>query len=133
MFNLFSRLILQVCLSGCCKYFTHMLQVFYLDAVYVCNVFQVFFRCFIQMFHLSFSYVASVAFGCFKNRSGIAHEMRVGSRRGREWSLRERAAWAARVRSSDTGAVERRPGDAGPHMDARNRTAAVGVWALARP
>jgi hypothetical protein len=45
MFNLFSRLMLQVCLSGCYKYFTHtlQLQVFYLDVAYVCNVFQVFF------------------------------------------------------------------------------------------
>ena len=29
-------------LSGCCIYFTHILQVFYLDVAYVCNGFQLF-------------------------------------------------------------------------------------------
>ena len=46
MFHLFFRCMLQVCLSGCCICFTHMLQVFYLDVAYVCNGFQAFFRCF---------------------------------------------------------------------------------------
>jgi hypothetical protein len=43
MFHLFFRRMLQVCLFGCCIYFTHMLQVFYLDVANVRNVFQVFF------------------------------------------------------------------------------------------
>jgi hypothetical protein len=30
---------LQVCLFGCCICFTHMLHVFYLDVVFVCNGF----------------------------------------------------------------------------------------------
>jgi hypothetical protein len=65
---------LQLCLSGCCICFTHMLHVFYSDIVYCCNGFQmcvssVFssvsescFKCFIclQM------YVAIVASRCFK-------------------------------------------------------------------
>jgi hypothetical protein len=42
IFISFFRHMLQVCLSECCIYFTHMLQVFYLDVVYVCNDFQVF-------------------------------------------------------------------------------------------
>jgi hypothetical protein len=41
----FSRRMLQACLFGCCIYFTHMLQIFYLDVVYVYNSFQVFFMC----------------------------------------------------------------------------------------
>jgi hypothetical protein len=53
----------------------------YVDVVYVCNVFQAFlgvffaniseacFKCFIYLQ----KYIASVAFGCFKSRSGIAH------------------------------------------------------------
>ena len=39
----FSGRMLQVCLSGCCIYFTHTLHVFYLDIAYICNSFQVFF------------------------------------------------------------------------------------------
>ena len=42
---------LQVCLSGCCICFTHMLQLFYLDVAYVCNIFssvsEACFKCFI--------------------------------------------------------------------------------------
>ena len=98
-FICFFRRMLQACLSGCCICFTHMLQVFYLDVVYVCNYFQLFLQVF-QM-HVSnvssvFFYVTSVASGCFKSRSGVAHWIRVGSRRGRERSPRER-------RSGDTG------------------------------
>jgi hypothetical protein len=51
-------------LSGCYIYFTHMLQVFYLDVVYVCNGFKCFCMCFIRMFlvfHLS-SYVLLVLY-----------------------------------------------------------------------
>jgi hypothetical protein len=39
-FICFFRRMLQVCLSGCCICFTHMLQVFYLDVVYVYNSFK---------------------------------------------------------------------------------------------
>jgi hypothetical protein len=35
MYHLFFRHILQVCLSECCIYFTHMLQMIYLDVAYV--------------------------------------------------------------------------------------------------
>jgi hypothetical protein len=38
----FSDVLLQVCLSGCCICFMRMLQVFHRDNVYVCNDFQVF-------------------------------------------------------------------------------------------
>jgi len=58
----FSDILLQVCLTGCCIRYTHMLQVFYLDIAYVCNVFQVFhkdvssdsymFRRMLQVLHL---------------------------------------------------------------------------------
>jgi hypothetical protein len=51
----FSICMLQVGLSGCCVCFTHMLQAFYLDIVYVCNDFQVFLGIF-----------ASVSKKCFK-------------------------------------------------------------------
>jgi hypothetical protein len=47
--------ILQVCLSRYCIYFTHMLQLFYLDVAYVCNGF----RCFFQVFQ---KYVSSIFF-----------------------------------------------------------------------
>jgi hypothetical protein len=39
MFHLFFKCMLQVSLFGCCYIFAHMLQVFYVDVVYVCNVF----------------------------------------------------------------------------------------------
>jgi hypothetical protein len=35
MFHLFFRRMLQVCLFGCCIFFTYMLKVFYPDVVYV--------------------------------------------------------------------------------------------------
>ena len=65
-----------------------MLQVFYLDVVYVLqwvsSVFQVFFasvsdacfKCFICLF----LYVASVASECFRSRLGVAHGMYVEAR-----------------------------------------------------
>jgi len=37
--SVFERIV--VCLSGCCIRFTYMLQMFYLNIVYVCNDFQV--------------------------------------------------------------------------------------------
>jgi hypothetical protein len=79
-FICFFRCMLQMCLSRCCICFIHILQVFYLDAAYVCNGFQV-----LQVFFQVFSdscfkcficlqiYVASVAPRCFKSRSGVAH------------------------------------------------------------
>jgi hypothetical protein len=39
LFHLFFKRMLQVCLSGCCIYFKHMLQVFCLDVAYICNGF----------------------------------------------------------------------------------------------
>jgi hypothetical protein len=40
------------------------------------------------------TYIASVASGCFKSRLGVANVMRMGSGRGGEWSLHERAVGA---------------------------------------
>jgi hypothetical protein len=54
---------LQMCLSGCCIYFTHMLHVFYPDVAYVCKGFQVFSGVFFQVFQ---KHVASVCFRCFQ-------------------------------------------------------------------
>ena len=59
------------------------LQVFHVDIAYICNGFQVFsdiftsvsdacFKCFISL-------LLYVAFACFKSRSSVAHEVRVGS------------------------------------------------------
>jgi hypothetical protein len=53
MFHLFFRCMLQVCLSGCCICFTHMLQLFYLDVAYVLQLFS-------SVFHVSY-----VCFKCF--------------------------------------------------------------------
>jgi hypothetical protein len=39
MFSFFCRRMLQVCLSGGCICYTHILQVFYLEVTYVCNEF----------------------------------------------------------------------------------------------
>jgi hypothetical protein len=112
MFHLFFRHKLQVCLSGCCIHFTHMLQVFHLDIAYACNGFQVFRECFkriLQVFHLFRTYVASVSSICCKSRSGVAHVANalrsggglsgpcaryggVGSTWGRETQARARAS-----------------------------------------
>ena len=48
------------------------LQVFYLDVVYVLHGFQVFYGCFCNCFICLQTYVASVASGCFKNKSDVA-------------------------------------------------------------
>jgi hypothetical protein len=79
---------LQVGLSECCICFTHTLQLFYLDVVYVCNGFQVFLGVFVSISEVCFkcficlqTHVASVTFRCFKSRSNVVHGMRVRSRR----------------------------------------------------
>jgi hypothetical protein len=42
------------------------------------NCFWKYFRCTFQVFHLSFFlYIVSVASGCFKSKSSVAHEVRV--------------------------------------------------------
>ena len=68
------------CLSGCCICFTHMLKIFYVDVVYVCNGFKCFFsgvfasvsdacfKCFICLR----MHVVNVLSGCLKNRSDVA-------------------------------------------------------------
>jgi hypothetical protein len=83
MFYLYFRRMLQVCLSECCTYFTHMLQVFYLDVANVCNVFSSVFsyfcKCFRRMvfklpsdlcckscIHILQTYVPSVSEVCYK-------------------------------------------------------------------
>jgi hypothetical protein len=105
MFHLFQMYVASV-LSRCCKNisecciymhvasicfkcfrcFMRMLQVFHLDVAYVCNGFQVFLDIFASVSDVCFKcsiclllYVATVAYRCFKSRSGVAHEMRVGS------------------------------------------------------
>jgi hypothetical protein len=73
---MFSRHVLQVCLSGCCTY----LHVFYLDVVYGCNGFQVFLSVFSSVSQACFKclnclqrYVATGVFECFKSRSSVAY------------------------------------------------------------
>jgi hypothetical protein len=76
--SVFSRSMLQLCLSEHCICFTHMLYVFYLDVAYGCNGFQVCFRCFssnvskacYKCFNCFHTYAATSVFGCFK-RSGV--------------------------------------------------------------
>jgi hypothetical protein len=69
-------------MHACCKRIfevvSGVLQVFHMSVACVCNGFQVFFMCFckcfrrmFQVFHLSSLYVATVAYGCFKIRSGL--------------------------------------------------------------
>jgi hypothetical protein len=48
------RRMLQVRLSECCICFTHMLQVFYLNVVYVAVIFKRFFKCFYKFFRSMF-------------------------------------------------------------------------------
>jgi hypothetical protein len=76
-FFCFFRRMLQVCLFGCCIYFTHMLQMFYLDAyVGVAMVFKCFRKCFNAYFKCFIclrTYVANISFGCYKNRLGVPH------------------------------------------------------------
>jgi hypothetical protein len=76
-FICFFRRLMLVCLSGYCIYFTHMLQVFIWMLHMFCNGFQVCFvsvsdTCFKYLIYLQ-TYIASVASGCFKSRSGVAH------------------------------------------------------------
>jgi hypothetical protein len=55
--SVFSRRMLQACLSGCCICFTHTLHVFYLNVAYDCNGF--------KCFYVFFSIVSEVCFKCF--------------------------------------------------------------------
>jgi hypothetical protein len=74
------------------------LQGFHLDVAYVCNDFQMFFTCFSQVFQMLvlsvsfvfFLYVATIVCGCFKSRSSIAYEIRVGS----GWRREQRLGWS---------------------------------------
>jgi hypothetical protein len=93
-FICFFRRMLQVCLFGCCIRFTHILQVFYLDVVYVlqclfkcfpgafARVSEACFKCFICLQ----TYVANVASWYFKSRSGVAYGYTCGNWEGHEWS-----------------------------------------------
>ena len=49
-------------LSGCYIYFTHMLQVFYLDVAYVSHTFC---KCSISTLHMFHTYIIKVCFRCF--------------------------------------------------------------------
>jgi hypothetical protein len=84
MLHMFHTYVISV-LSGCCVCLQYFLSVFYVFQMYVSSVTSVFF------------YVASVISRCFKSRLVVAYEIRVGSRRGREQSPRERAPHAARA------------------------------------
>jgi hypothetical protein len=114
----------------CCKHMSQCLMCFsdvccksYLDVAYVSHIYC---KCFIWMLHMCLQwfssvftclckcffvykfqvfhlYVASIASRCFKSRSGVAHRMRVRSRRG---SLGER---------SKRRHNRRRPSSEGPH------------------
>jgi hypothetical protein len=78
------------CVYGCCIPFTHILQVFYLDAAYILqcfsSIFQVLFasvseahfKCFIYLQ----TYVANVSFWYFKSRSGVTYGDVCGKREG---------------------------------------------------
>jgi hypothetical protein len=57
--SVFSRRMLQLCLSGCCICFTHMLHVFYSDIAYGCNGFSSMFRVCFQVFQKHVSSVTS--------------------------------------------------------------------------
>jgi hypothetical protein len=87
MFQQFQMDVVHV-LSGCCIYFTvmlqvfhpdvayvfmHMLQVFHLDVAYVLQWLHTCFRCMLQVFQWFRAYVANVSSKCCKNRSGVAH------------------------------------------------------------
>jgi hypothetical protein len=108
----------------------------------VSGVFQVFQTHISSVSFVSFLYVASVASRYFKSRSDVAHEMRVGSRRGRERSLRGRnlggagPAWARKTQAwaDDVRAAWASRGRAN---GAQKQTAAAGVrpnvQALAMP
>jgi hypothetical protein len=84
-----------ICFSDvCCKHvylnvgyvFTHMLQVFYLDVVYVlqrfssvfANILNACFKCFICLFYM----LQVLHLNVSKSRLGVAHGIRVGSWRG---------------------------------------------------
>jgi hypothetical protein len=85
----------------------------YLNIVYVSHVYYK--RRVFASFHIHvssvlsvfFFYVAIIASRCFKSRSGIAHEMHVGTERG--------------ASVAHAGTQRRRcPGGTGPHVGARN-------------
>ena len=64
----------------CFKCFICLLQLFHLDIIYVCNGFQLFFRCFASVsdvcckcFNCFHIYDVGVSSGCCKSRFGIAH------------------------------------------------------------
>jgi hypothetical protein len=124
--------------------FHTMLQVFYLDFVYICNGFQVFFRCFFasvseayfKCFTCLRAYVASVVSGCFKSRSGVAHRMRVENERG-ESGPRTQSGGTGNVRAvrAPCGCTKRRhergPWSAGVRGKRSATQASLDVQALA--
>jgi hypothetical protein len=76
----------------------------------VINCFFKCFRCIFRVFHLSFLYVASVASGCFKSRSGVAHGMHMKAGGARAVLVERRSGNVGPyVGASDAGMVERSP------------------------
>jgi hypothetical protein len=75
-----------------CKCFIWMLHMFAMIFNCSSGVFRKCFRHLFQVFHLSSFVYCNVVSGCFKNRSGVAHIMRVGSdqRQGRRPGWRGR-------------------------------------------
>jgi hypothetical protein len=141
MFHLFQTNVAGV-LSGCCKsrswcyIYMHIASIcfkcFEVFHMYVCkcfiwmlHVFAMILKCFsvtfasvsdaFKCFIYLFLYVATVVFWCFKNRSGVAHEMHVG--RGRRCGRRpgQRGRRSGR-RGTTTNALPHEP-DA---LDARS-------------
>jgi hypothetical protein len=71
VFRSFIRMFASVS-SGCCiclQWFSNVFQTFFVSVADAC------FKCFIYFI----LYVVTIVSGCFKNRSGVAHEIRVGS------------------------------------------------------
>jgi hypothetical protein len=117
--------------------FTHTLHVFYLDVAYGCNGFQVFSGVFssvlkacFKCFHCLQTYVATVVFGCFKSRSGVASLLPtfcyiVSPGVGRA-SIR-RHGWVLLNRRRRTPFPSCRSGSSGPAWSAE-RSAARGTY-----
>jgi hypothetical protein len=76
------------CLSRCYICFTHMLKCF----VWMLRMFAIVFKYFCKCFICFLLYTVSIAFRCFKSRSGVAHRMCVGRGEGASGPARARDA-----------------------------------------
>jgi hypothetical protein len=126
-FICFFRHKLQVCLSGCCICFTHMLQVTHLNIAYACNGFQVFFSSVLQVFWTYVaivSYVSHVCCKCFswilQKHMSVAHVAMPVKSGGDASGPRARSIGVTMY------------GQHGPHVGARNVGVGEGVLARGR-